>query len=117
MTLDSLSEFEKFMACHCRWALQDASDVLLFLDSRIPKQEYVQLAGPLFAALATFAEETKRLQFQECESLWTSDAERPDKERMSARTGFGITLAGLQEELKIAAGLFEVNPCPEVMPR
>ncbi len=110
MNLDSLTEFEQFLAGRFESALNDASDVLVFLRGRIPKQEYVQLASPLFAALATFAEETKRLQFQERESLWTSDAERPDKKRMSARTGFGITLAGLQEHLEVAAGNFEGIP-------
>lgn len=113
----TLTEFEQFMAREIVLALDSAGLLLRLLDGRLPKDDFLRLARPLFSGLKTLTEEVARQNLALRVSLWAPGTHKPGSILTPApgfqsfeeedEFCFETELASLRDSLSVVAPLFE----------
>jgi len=120
-TVQPITEFERYMAGEISPALWSAEILLRLLDGRLPKDEFLQLARPLFSGLKAVEAEVARLNLAMRVSLWAPHARKPGLDHsvqpvpvpgdesfeQTDEFAFGVELEALRDSLSVAAPLFE----------
>jgi hypothetical protein len=117
----AMSEFDLFMAGEISPALWSAEILLRLLDDRLPKDEFLQLARPLFSGLKTLESEVARQNLVLRVSLWAPRTHKPgiaksvrpvpapgsESFEQTDEFAFEVELEALRDSLSVAAPLFE----------